>query len=273
MILALENKTNMSKVKYVLLFWMFIILVMAVFSTWLAPFDPQEIHLSDRLLEPDSAHLLGTDQLGRDVYSRVLFGARYSLLLALTITFLEIVLGIGVGLLVGWYQGKVKSFFLWLANSISAFPSFMLALVLVAFFGQGVVNLIIAIVAVEWFYYARFVIQLVEEIKQAEFVEVAQMMNLPVRKIIWRHILPFVYKPVLVLALMNVGSIILMISAFSFLGLGLQPTMPEWGMMLHDARPYFNGANWLMWAPGLAIFATVASFNYMGEYVSERMGK
>lgn len=261
----------MAKVKYILIFWIFILLMMAIFSTWLAPFDPQELNLSRRLLEPSPMHWLGTDQLGRDVYSRVLFGARYSLFLALTITLLECILGIGLGLLVGWFQGRIKSWFLWLANVISAFPSFMLALVSVAFFGQGILNLIIAIVAVEWFYYARFVIQLVEEIKQVEYVQVAQMMNVPMRKIIWRHILPFVYKPVLVLALMNVGSIILMISSFSFLGLGLQPTMPEWGMMLHDARPYFNGASWLMWAPGLAIFATVASFNYVGEYFSERM--
>lgn len=263
----------MAKVKYILLCWMFILLIMALGSTWLAPFDPQELDLSARLLEPGPVHWLGTDQLGRDVYSRVLFGARYSLFLALTITFLESALGLGIGLLVGWYQGRVKSCFLWLANAISAFPSFMLALVFVAFFGQGILNVIIAIVAVEWFYYARFAIQLVEEIKQIEYVQVAQMMNLPLRTIILRHILPFVYKPVLVLALMNVGSIILMISSFSFLGLGLQPTMPEWGMMLHDARPYFNGASWLMWAPGLAIFATVASFNYIGEYFSERMSR
>lgn len=263
----------MAKVKYILLCWMFILLIMALGSTWLAPFDPQELDLSARLLEPGPVHWLGTDQLGRDVYSRVLFGARYSLFLALTITFLESALGLGIGLLVGWYQGRVKSCFLWFANAISAFPSFMLALVFVAFFGQGILNVIIAIVAVEWFYYARFAIQLVEEIKQIEYVQVAQMMNLPLRTIILRHILPFVYKPVLVLALMNVGSIILMISSFSFLGLGLQPTMPEWGMMLHDARPYFNGASWLMWAPGLAIFATVASFNYIGEYFSERMSR
>lgn len=247
-----------------------ILALAALFSSQLAPFDPQYVDVANKLAPPDQLHLLGTDQLGRDIFSRLLAGARFSLLLSLTITFLELLLGVGVGLVVGWYQGKLETSFLWLANVISAFPSFLLSLATVGILGQGLLNMILAIVLVEWLFYARLVTNLVKTAKQETYVLAAQTMGLSVWHILKKHILPFIYKPILVVALMNIGNIILMISGFSFLGIGVQPNIAEWGMMLHDARPYFRVAIWMMMAPGLAIFLTVISFNLLGEYFDEK---
>lgn len=242
----------------------------ALFAPLLAPFDPQYIDVSQKLLPPNSTHLLGTDQLGRDVFARLLYGARYSLFLALTISFLEVAIGVAVGLFVGWYQGKIESIFLWLANILSAFPSFQLSLATAGILGQGMGNMILAIVVVEWIYYARLMTNLVKSSKTEHYVVTAQTMGLSLWHILKKHIIPFVYKPILVLVLMNIGNIILMISGFSFLGIGVQPNVTEWGMMLHDARSYFRTATWMMLAPGVAIFLTVMAFNLFGEHFDEK---
>lgn len=259
-----------------LIFPVLIIVLLAVcatFSTHLAPFDPQYIDISKKLLAPDSIHLLGTDQLGRDILSRLIFGARFSLFLSLFITILECLIGVGIGLLVGWYQGKLESLFLWLANVISAFPSFLLSLATVGILGQGIWNMIIAIVAIEWVFYARLVANMVKSAKQEGYVIAAQTMGRSPVHILKKHIFPFIYKPILVLALMNIGNIILMISGFSFLGIGVQPNITEWGMMLYDARPYFRTAVWMMLSPGIAIFLTVLSFNLLSEALQDLGGR
>ena len=131
-------------------------------------------------------------------------------------------------------------------------------------------NMIIAIVIIEWIYYARIVTNLVISTKQEPYVISSQIMGMGSFHILKSHILPFIYKPVLVILLMNIGNIILMISGFSFLGIGVQPNVSEWGLMLHDARAYFRVAPWMMIAPGLAIFLTVISFNLFGEYIEEK---
>lgn len=247
-----------------------LLLVCALFAPYLSPFDPQYVQVSDKLTAPSSLHLLGTDQLGRDILSRLLYGARYSLFLSLIISLLEVLLGLTVGLLVGWYQGRAEAVFLWFANVISAFPSFLLSLATVGILGQGMGNMILAIVLVEWVYYARLTANLVKTVKEEPYVLAAQTMGLSQFHILRVHILPFIYKPILVMLLMNVGNIILMISGFSFLGIGVQPNVTEWGMMLHDARGYFQTATWMMLAPGLAIFLTVIAFNLLGECFEEK---
>ncbi|MEW4353830.1 ABC transporter permease [Streptococcus pneumoniae] len=247
-----------------------ILLICAILAPVLVPFDPQYVDVANKLASPNATHLLGTDQLGRDILSRLISGARFSLFLSLTITVLEVVIGVGVGLLVGWYQGRAERTFLWFANVISAFPSFLLSLATVGILGQGLTNMILAIVIVEWIFYARLVTNLVKSAKQESYVIAAKTMGMSAFHILKYHIFPFIYKPILVIALMNIGNIILMISGFSFLGIGVQPNIAEWGMMLHDARPYFRTAIWMMMSPGLAIFCTVISFNLAGEYVEEK---
>ena len=247
-----------------------LLVFLALFASFIAPYDPQYVDVSNKLLSPSSEHLLGTDQLGRDVFSRLLYGARYSLFLAVVISILEVVTGFIVGLVVGWYQGKMEGVFLWFTNVLMAFPSFLLSLATVGILGQGMSNMIIAIVIIEWIYYARIVTNLVISTKQEPYVVSAQIMGMGSFHILKNHILPFIYKPVLVILLMNIGNIILMISGFSFLGIGVQPNVSEWGLMLHDARAYFRVAPWMMIAPGLAIFLTVISFNLFGEYIEEK---
>lgn len=244
---------------------LFSFVILAIGAHWLAPFDPHFVDVSQKLQAPNSIHLLGTDQLGRDCLSRLLYGARYSLMLSLIITSLEVGIGLLVGLWVGWFQGWIERTFLWFANILSAFPSFLLALATIGILGQGMGNLIVSIVIVEWIFYAKMVSNLVKSAKQEIYVLAAKNMGLPTLYILHKHILPFVYRPLMVMALMNVGNIILMISGFSFLGLGVQPNVAEWGMMLHDARPYFNTAIWMMLSPGLSIFLTVFSFNILGK--------
>ncbi|MGT2756292.1 ABC transporter permease [Streptococcus ovuberis] len=250
-----------------LLIFLFLI---ALIGPALVSHDPQYIDVSQKLLAPTRSHWFGTDQLGRDILSRLVSGARFSLFLALIITVLEVSIGSLVGLLVGWYQGRLEDGFLWLANVASAFPSFLLSLAAAGILGQGIVNMMVAIVMVEWIFYARLVANLVKTAKQEAYVMAAEMMGMSTGHILRYHIFPFVYKPILVLALMNIGNIILMISSFSFLGIGVQPNITEWGMMLYDARPYFRTASWMMMAPGLAIFLTVLSFNVLSDVVEEK---
>ncbi|HFZ6454688.1 TPA: ABC transporter permease, partial [Streptococcus agalactiae] len=151
-----------------------------------------------------------------------------------------------------------------------AFPSFLLSLATVGILGHGLGNLIFAIVFVEWVYYAKLMTNLVKSAKKEPYVINAQIMGLSVWHILRKHIFPFVYQPILVMVLMNIGNIILMISGFSFLGIGVQPNVTEWGMMLHDARGYFRTATWMMLSPGIAIFLTVFSFNTLGDAIDKK---
>ncbi|EHI70062.1 ABC transporter permease [Streptococcus ictaluri] len=260
----------MSKRLVIPLCTMSILLMSALLAPFMAPYDPRAIDISHKLLAPSPHHWLGTDQLGRDIFSCLLHGARYSIGIALIISSLELGIGAFVGLLVGWFQGKTEGLFLWLANLISAFPSFLLSLVTVGILGQGLGNLVIAIVVVEWVYYARLMTNLVKSAKKEAYVINAQMMGLSFWNILKTHILPFVYQPILVMVFMNIGNIILMISGFSFLGIGVQPNVTEWGMMLHDARAYFRVATWMMISPGIAIFITVFVFNSLGEALDQK---
>ena len=166
--------------------------ICALFAPYLSSFDPQHVEISNKLMAPDAVHLLGTDQLGRDVLSRLLHGARYSLFLSLTISLLEVVIGVTVGLLIGWYQGKAEATFLWFANVISAFPSFLLSLATVGILGQGMTNMILAIVIIEWVYYARVTANLVKSAKEEAYVISAQTMGLSQVHILKTHILPFI---------------------------------------------------------------------------------
>lgn len=246
------------------------LILMAIFSPVVTQHNPQFIEMSKKVALPSATHILGNDQLGRDIFARLVYATRFSLFLTLTITILELALGLSFGLFIGYVGGKVEKLFLWFANIISSFPSFLLSLATVGILGQGMLNMIIAIVFVEWFHYARLVIANVKKVKDEPYVLTAKIMGYSNFYILKRHILPFIYRPILVMALMNVGNIILMISGFSFLGIGVQPNVTEWGMMLHDARPYFRTNLGMMLYPGLMIFLTVIAFNILGEIFKGR---
>ncbi len=242
-----------------------ILIFIAIFAPVLAPYDPQFTDISQKLQLPSKLHKLGTDHMGRDVLSRLIYGTRLSLLISAMITIITLCISFPIGIFAGWHGGKVDKVFLWLVNIFMSFPSFLLSMAFVGILGQGVGNIVIAVSFIEWVYYARILRNTVLSVKQKEYVQSAQAIGASPFFIIRKHILPFVFKPVLVAALMNTGNVILMISSFSFLGIGVQPNVSEWGMMLNDAKPYFRRIPGLMLYPGMAIFITVLAFNLLGE--------
>lgn len=246
------------------------ILAVAIFAPILTDFDPQYVDLSQKLQKPDATHIFGTDHLGRDVFARIVYGTRLSISISLFISVLTAAIAFPVGLIVGWVGGKLESIFVWIANIVMAFPAFLLSMAFAGVLGQGLENIIIAVTAVEWVYYARIIRNMVFSLKNTEYVQIAISMGGSTPYILKKHILPFIWKPVLIALLMNIGNIILMISGFSFLGIGVQPNVAEWGMMLNDAKPYFRTIPTLVMYPGMAIFLTVLTFNLLGEYWEKR---
>ncbi len=231
----------------------------------LAPYDPTVVQAAERLLGPSIEHPLGTDQLGRDLMSRLLFGSRWSLGTAALATLLIMTIGVGLGTAAGYYGGRVGAVVMRVVDMLLAFPSLILALAVVGTLGPGIRNIMIGLVAIWWVDYARIVRGLVLTLREREFVTAARALGAPDHHIITRHILPNVVPPVAVLASLEMGTLILAISGLSFLGLGVQAPTPEWGAMLNDGRPFLRSAPLLMIWPGLAISLVVLGFNLLGD--------
>lgn len=250
-----------------LIFWG----ILALFAPYLVPHDPQKVNIALKLQRASPKFLLGTDSLGRDVLSRIIYGTRLSILIALVIQVGLVLVSLPIGLLVGWKEGKYLYIFDWVANVLVTFPSFLLAMVLVGILGTGINNMIIAVIAVEWIYYSKILKNSVIKQKQSEYVVYAKLKNMPNFYIIKKHILPFVYGPIMVASFMNIGNIILMISSFSFLGIGVQPNIPEWGNMIYDSRSFFRTNPSLMLYPGFMILFAVSSFYFIGEQFEKKL--
>jgi peptide/nickel transport system permease protein len=239
--------------------------LLAVAAPLVARHDPLLNDLPRALQAPSWLYLLGTDNLGRPLFARVVYGARISLAVSVLTLLLMLVIGVGVGALAGYYQGRLDSLLMRLVDIFLAFPSFVLVLAIAGMLGPSLVNLVIALTAVEWVRYARVVRGQVLELSQVEYVEAAKALGVPHHRVIWRHIVPNVLSPVVVLATLDLGYIILAISSLSFLGLGAQAPTPEWGRMLSDAAPYMQFAPRLMIVPGAAIFIVVLACNLLGD--------
>lgn len=251
-------------------FMIMILIILGFFAPIIAPFDPYYIDISKKLMLPNNVHLLGTDHLGRDILSRLIYGTRLSLFISLTITILVLLIGVPIGVLVGWYSEKFDKIFSWIINVLMAFPSFLLSMAMIGILGQGLKNIVISIVAIEWIYYARILRNMVLNMKNQDYILAVKTMGASDRYIILKYILPVVLKPILIMALVNIGNLILIISSFSFLGIGVQPNIAEWGMMLNDAKPYFRRIPGLVMYPGMAIFFCVLTFNILGEYFDSK---
>ena len=235
----------------------------------LAPFlvfnDPTEIDLTQRLLAPNGEFWLGTDHLGRDVFSRLLYGIRTSLSTAFLVLIFSMLVSIIIGTIAGYFGGKIDQLVVGVIDTLLAFPGLVLALVIAGLLGPSLVNLMIALAVTHWVGYARIVRGMVMSIKEQEYILAARACGAGDLHIILAHILPNIISPVLVLATLDMGYIILSISGLSFLGLGAQPPTPEWGAMLNAGRPYMQLAPWLMFFPGMAIFLVVLAFNLLGD--------
>jgi peptide/nickel transport system permease protein len=238
-------------------------IVVAIFAPYIAPHDPlaQTFTASQ---SPSSAHLFGTDELGRDVLSRVIYGSRVSVPIALLLVSLAAVIGGMVGGLAGYFRGVVDGTAMRLVDLVFAFPPIILAMVVAAVLGRGLQNAALAIVVVAWPSYARVVRGLVLSVGDTEYVESARLLGSSARRTLFRDVMPNVAGPVLVLATLDLANAILLLSGLSFLGLGAQPPNAEWGSMVAEGAQYFQWW-WIGTFPGLAIFTAVVAFNFLGD--------
>ncbi len=238
--------------------------VVGLFAPLIAPFDPYEIHATDRLSSPGPIYWLGADSLGRDVFSRLVHGARISLSAgAATVTACGL-LGIVIGLAAGYYR-RLDNVLMRIMDAFMAFPSILLALAIVAALGPGLENAVIAVAISSIPYYMRVVRSSVLAIRESQYVEAAVVSGSSSARIIVRHILPNVMAPIIVLASLGIASGILVGSSLSFLGMGAQPPDPEWGAMLNDGRSILRLAPWVTTFPGLVIMITVLAINLLGD--------
>ena len=238
-------------------------IVVAIFAPLIAP-DGSNAQIFTFSQSPSLHHLFGTDELGRDVFSRVIYGSRVSLPIALLLVASAALIGSAVGAIAGYLRGVVDGALMRIVDLFFAFPPIILAMVVAAVLGRGLQNAALAIVVVAWPSYARVVRGLVLAVGDAEFVQSARLLGAPARRTLFRDVLPNVVGPVLVLMTLDLATAILLLSGLSFLGLGAQPPQAEWGSMVADGTQYFQWW-WMGTFPGLAIFTVVLAFNFLGD--------
>lgn len=244
----------------------------AISAPFLAPYPEQakgELNLKERLQPPSWRHPFGTDHMGRDILSRVIYGTRTSLIIGFSVVGIALAIGLFLGLIAGYIGGKLDLFIMRITDVFLAFPPLLLALLIASTLGRGITNAILALAISWWPWYTRLTRGMAISVKNRAYVEAAQMMGIADWKIIIRHILPNSISPLIVQATMDVGSAILEAAALSFLGLGVQPPTPDWGLMISEGKNYFLNYWWYPVFPGLAIFVTVLAFNLLGDAVRE----
>ena len=242
-----------------------IVFLIAISVPFLSPYDPGKTDVSLKLKSPSFQHYLGTDQLGRDVFSRMLYGSRISLSVGFVAVGISILIGILVGAMAGYKGGWVDSLLMRFVDIMLSFPSFFLILTVVAILRPNIYNVMIVIGVTSWEGTARFVRAEFLSLRERDYVQAARALGVKDRRIIFRHILPNALAPVFVTASLGVASAILVEAGLSFLGFGVQPPAPSWGNILTEGRTYIFDAWWLTIFPGLAILITVLSFNLFGE--------
>jgi peptide/nickel transport system permease protein len=248
-----------------------IMILIALTSQWIAPYDPIGVDLNSKLLAPSAQHWLGTDDMGRDVFSRVLAGARVSLLSAFIIIAISIVVGTVIGVIAGYAGGWVDDILMRLTDIFLAFPAFILAMAISATMGASLQNALIAIASVWWPWYARLVRGQVLSIRNLEYVQASRTIGARASRIIFKQILPNAFGPIIVQGTLDVGNAIMLTASLSFIGLGAQPPTPEWGAMVSTGRLYFLSYWWVPTMPGLAIFLCVIGFNLLGDAIRDFM--
>lgn len=244
----------------------------AVAAPWLAPYDPTVQNLAIRLSGPSAAHWMGTDPLGRDVLSRILFGARISMLVSVSVVFGAGIVGLAIGAVAGYFGGWLDRIVnTVLINAFLSFPGILLAIAFSAFLGPGISKVIFSLIITGWAGYARLARAQVLQAKEMEYVLAARSLGASHLRILVRHLVPNVLQPVLVQATIAMAGAILAESTLSFLGLGVLAPMPSWGSMLNDATSHLFDASYLVLFPALAVMAAVLSFNLLGDALRDWM--
>ena len=238
----------------------------AVAAPVIAPYDPNKVDTKNRLQPPSRDHLFGTDQLGRDLFSRVVYGSRISLTIAMLAVAVTAMIGVPIGLVSGYYGGKIDEVLMRITDMFMAFPRLVLALAFAAALGPSLYNTIIAISLAYWTVYARLVRGIALQTKNEAFIEAAIAAGASTLRIIFKHVFPMVTAPLLVQATLDFGATILLAAGLGFLGLGAQPPTPEWGVMVSEGRQFLvTGEWWISFFPGLFILLTALGFNLLGD--------
>lgn len=241
------------------------LLLIAIAAPVIAPYDPTHAAMKDAFLEPGAQHLFGTDKLGRDCFSRVLYGARASLTGVLVLVASVFVVGTTMGVVSGYFGGKVDMVIMRISDMMISFPGMILAIAIAGIMGGSLVNAVFALTIVSWTKYARLARSMVLKVKRRDFVEAAIVNGCTSPHILWVHILPNILPMMVITAAADIGALMMELAGLSFLGFGSQPPAPEWGLMLNEGRQQLQTAPWLMFFPGLAIFVTVVVFNLWGD--------
>lgn len=246
-----------------------LLIVVALFAPVISPYTPSEQNVFERLQAPSLTHIFGTDDLGRDVFTRMVFGARISLAVGFISVFIILVIGTFLGIISGYYGGKTDYIIMRFTDIVLCFPTFFLIILVIAFIEPNIYNVMIVIGVTSWPGLARLVRAEVLSLKEREFILVSKMMAISNIKIFFVHILPNIISPLMVYSSLAIGGAILTESALSFLGLGVQPPMPSWGQILTSGKDYIYMAWWLSLFPGIAILVTVLAFNLVGEAIRD----
>ncbi len=250
---------------------------MAAMAPWIAPARPSQLDLRARLAPPAwvaggrPTHLLGTDNVGRDVLSRVIWGGRISLSVGAAAALLGMALGSALGLLAGYFGGRIDAVVSWLVNVQLAFPFTLLAIFLLGTVGGGFAAVVVVLALATWVNYARVVRGQVLAIRARDYVLAARSVGVPTGRTLWRYVLPNTAAPIIVVASFSTAQAILTQAALSFLGVGIDPSVPSWGAMLNEGRGYLQSAWWIAFFPGLAIALTVLGANLLGDWLRDRL--
>jgi peptide/nickel transport system permease protein len=241
--------------------WVFV----ALFAPWIAPYDPNAVDIVHALQGPSAEHWFGTDQVGRDVFSRVLFGARIDLLMCLAGVLPPLIIGTTVGLVSGYYGGFIDTVLMRLYDLTAAFPFFVLVLAIVGVLGPGLLNFFIALAFVAWITYARLVRAEVMAVRGSEYVQAAKCLGFSDRVTLFRHVLPNAFGPVVAYAVSDAVLVMLAGASFGFLGMGAQPPLAEWGVMISDGTRFLRQAWWICTFPGLAAISLGLGLIFLGD--------
>ena len=244
-------------------------LVMAFFPEQIAPYDPTAVDITVRTKAPSAEHIFGTDNYGRDVFSRVVWGTRIDLSIGFFGVLVPMIIGSIIGLLAAWYGGWLDSLLMRISEIMMAFPFTILVIAIVTILGPGIINLYIALWLVGWMSYARLVRAEVLKLKKAEFIEAARVAGFSDARILLRHILPNVISSSIVFAASDMVMCMLTGASMSFLGLGVQPPTPEWGAILNEGRTYISYASWMTFFPGLVLATTGVGLSLLGDSMTD----
>ena len=241
------------------------IILVGIFAPVIATHSPYESNLHDAFIAPNSEHIFGTDKLGRDIFSRVIYGTRISLSAALILVILIFTIGTTLGVIAGYFGGIIDTIIMRISDMMISFPGMVLAIAMAGIMGASVKNAVIAITVVSWTKYARLSRSLVLKIKETDYIRAAKVTGCKTVHIITRHIIPNIISTLIITATTDIGTMILELSALSFLGFGAQSPQAEWGLMLNEGRAYMVDCPWLMIYPGLAICIVVVVYNLLGD--------